>query len=237
MVQIFCLSRTCFHFCKSYYQNCSSFNFLTIAIRIRTDAQSSLFFHHRPDVAQIDQFKEEICDALTSYSSKIEDYLKEMSDCDQTCNGLRDEIRRLSDYTSQMSANATCVFTEKPVVAESQPFYIFPSGFVALESALKKEVVPYLNDKQKSHMDLIEKEIEEIKCHLNNSTESKEEFQGGSDDMYRLEELQCDLDGLIAAECPLTGSLMIESIDRRFCDSKEDELYIACDTPFAEAYA
>jgi hypothetical protein len=158
-----------------------------------------------------------------------------MNDCDQTCNGLREEIRRLSDFTTQMSSDAKCVFTEKSVVADNQPFYIFPSGFVALESALKKEVVPYMNDNQKSYMKSIEKEILEISSHLENNTVSNEEFQGGSDDMYRLEELQCDLDGLIAAECPMTGSVMIESIDHRFCDSKEDELYISCDTLFAEA--
>ena len=157
-----------------------------------------------------------------------------MNDCDQTCNGLREEIRRLSDFTTQMSSDVKCIFTEKAIVAEKQPFYIFPSGFVALESALKEEVIPYLNDTQKSKMESIEKEIIGIKKNLDNTTISNE-FQGGSNDMYRLEELQCDLDGLIAAECPMTGSVMIESIDRGFCDSKEDELYISCDTLFGDA--
>ena len=53
-----------------------------------------------PDFAQIDQFKDEICDALASYSSKIEHYIKEMNECDQTCDTLRDELSRLRSVGS-----------------------------------------------------------------------------------------------------------------------------------------
>ncbi len=186
----------------------------------------------RPDVAQIDQFKDEICTALTSYSSRIEDYLKEMDDCDQSCNALRDEIRKLTDYTTLMNKDAKCAFTEKPVVEEGQPFYVFPSGFVFLESALKKEVMPYLNETQKKRLEFVEKELSELKNQARNDPGSG---QVGLDPKYRMEELQCEMDGLIAAECPLTGSIMIDSIDRCFGETKEDELYIASDDLLIEA--
>jgi len=188
-----------------------------------------------PDVAQIDQFRDEICDALTSYSSRIEGYLKEMNDCDHTCNGLREEIRRLGDYTTNMNYDAKCVFTEKSVVNENEPFYVFPSGFVALESALKIEVIPYLNAKQTELLASIEKEIQDIKGQIGDALCDGEVKSEGNEYQYRMEELQCKLDGLIAAECPLTGSIMIESIDHGFCDSKEDEVYIASDNLIVEA--
>jgi hypothetical protein len=188
-----------------------------------------------PDVAQIDQFRDEICDALTSYSSRIEDYLKEMNDCDHTCNGLREEIRHLSEYTTNMNYDAKCVFTEKSVVGEDEPFYVFPSGFVALESALKKEVIPYLNDMQAELLASIEREMQEIKAQIAGSLSDGEVKSEDNEYQYRLDELQCRLDGLIAAECPLTGSIMIESIDHGFCDSKEDEVYIASDNLMVEA--
>jgi len=159
-----------------------------------------------------------------------------MNDCDQTCNGLRSEIRHLSDYTTEMDSEARCIFTEKQVINENQPFYVFPSGFVVLESALKKEVMPYLNEKQREHLEAIEKELDEVKNHMKNSAGTNDtEVQDGIYYAYRMEELQYELDGLIAAECPLTGSIMIDSIDRCFCDIKEDELYIASDSLVLEA--
>lgn len=183
----------------------------------------------RPDVAQIDQFKEEICAALTSYSSKIEEYFKEMSNCNQTCNSLREEIRLLSDFTTRMCSEARCAFTGKIVADQNEPFYVFPSGYVALEGPLKENILPYLNEQQKLKLDSIEKEIGDVKGKVNTTSSGFDQSWGKTDLEYKLEALQAELDGLIAAECPLTGSIMIESIDHCFADSKEDELYIASD--------
>lgn len=166
-----------------------------------------------PDFAQIDQIKDEICDALTAYSSKIEGFLKEMKECDQTCEGLREEISRLSSYRMQMKANARCALTNKSVLSSGEPFYVFPSGYVFLASALKKEVMPYLNEKQRSRVE----ELEQV-LHFSKSADSPEDKKG-------TEALQAELDGLLAAECPLTGSIMVDSIDRGFEGCMEaDEL-------------
>jgi hypothetical protein len=156
----------------------------------------------RPDFAQIDSIKDEICEALTSYSSKIEGYLKEMNDCDQTCDGLRVEIGRLRNHRMRMKGDAHCALTNNEVLGSGEPFYVFPSGYVILASALIKEVVPYLNAKQKSRV-----------------TELEDLLQ--TDSTVNVEELQAELDGLIAAECPLTGSVMVDSIDKAFEDSTE----------------
>jgi vacuolar protein sorting-associated protein 18 len=159
-----------------------------------------------PDFAQIDQIKDEICEALTSYSSKIEGFLKEMNECDHTCDALRGEISRLRTHRMEMRSDARCAFTTKPILSAGEPFYVFPSGYVVLASALKKEVMPYLNERQRDRVIEIENELKRK--------------PGGVDDP-KMDNLQAELDGLIAAECPLTGSIMVDSIDTPFDDSDE----------------
>lgn len=159
-----------------------------------------------PDFAQIDQIKDEICEALTSYSSKIEGFLKEMNECDHTCDALRGEISRLRTHRMEMRSDARCAFTKKLILSAGEPFYVFPSGYVVLESVLKKEVIPYLNERQRARVKEIESEL-------------KRKANGIPDPTT--ETMQAELDGLIAAECPLTGSIMVDSIDRPFDDSDE----------------
>lgn len=176
-----------------------------------------------PDFAQIDQFKDEICDALASYSSKIEHYLKEMNDCDQACDALREELSRLRTVGTQVRADARCAFTNKPILHVGEPFYAFPSGYVVLETALKKEVIPHLNEKQLGRLKFIENELASVHNRAQaSSRRARSPYEVAKDD-YDTEELQVELDGLIAAECPLTGSIMVDSIDKGFSDDEEDE--------------
>lgn len=166
-----------------------------------------------PDFATIDEFKDEICQALSSYSSKIELYLKEMQECDQACDALREELGRLRSAETHVRADARCAFTNKYVLDEDEPFYAFPSGYVVTEGALKREVKPLLNPKQLNRVVAIENELSQLrKKHLNSLSSNS------AQDNYAIEELQSELDGLIAAECPLTGSLMVNSIDQDFFD-------------------
>ena len=171
---------------------------------------TSLFLFS-PDFAQIDQIKDEICEALTSYSSKIEGFLKEMNECDQACDGLRAEIGRLRTHRMEMKSDARCAFTGKTVLSAGEPFYVFPSGYVILESPLKKEVLPYLNEKQRARVGEIESEIRQHTANRSGQAQTS------------LDSLRAELDGLIAAECPLTGSIMVDSIDRPFDDAEEIE--------------
>jgi hypothetical protein len=137
-----------------------------------------------------------------------------MNECDQVCDDLRGEISRLRTHRMEMKSDARCAFTGTEVLSAGEPFYVFPSGYVILESSLKKEVLPYLNEKQAKRVAEVE---QELKLHSSRD--------GRPDAKY--DSLQAELDGLIAAECPLTGSVMVESIDQPFPDSDEiDELML-----------
>ena len=131
-----------------------------------------------------------------------------MNECDQTCDALREEISRLSTFQMQMKADARCALTGKMVLQAVEPFYVFPSGYVFLESALTNEVLSYLNEKQKAR-------VEDLRQLLQRIRPEKERA------IHDYAKLQGELDGLIAAECPLTGSIMVESIDRGFPDSMD----------------
>lgn len=131
-----------------------------------------------------------------------------MNDCDHACDSLRGEISRLRTHRMELKADARCAFTKKAVLTAGEPFYVFPSGYVVLESALKNEIKPHLNEKQRSRVEEIEQEI------IRNTNL-------GASSPQTIDSLQAELDGLIAAECPLTGSAMVDSIDQPFADSIE----------------
>jgi vacuolar protein sorting-associated protein 18 len=134
-----------------------------------------------------------------------------MSECDQTCSSLREEIKRLRNYNMTLKSDARCALTNQVVLTSGEPFYVFPSGYVFVASALKKEVMPFLNQKQKSRVDELERQLKTI--HSKKSTNAEDERQ--------IKTLQTELDGLIAAECPLTGSILVNSIDQGFEGSHE----------------
>ena len=133
-----------------------------------------------------------------------------MNDCDHACDTLRGEISRLRTHRMELKSDARCAFTKKLVLTAGEPFYVFPSGYVVLESALKHEIKPHLNEKQLSR-------VAEIEQDLISGTKR------GAPSSLALDSLQAELDGLIAAECPLTWSAMVESIDQPFTDSVEIE--------------
>jgi hypothetical protein len=111
-----------------------------------------------------------------------------------------------------MKADARCAITNKLVLSAGEPFYVFPSGYVVLGSALKNEVMPYLNEKQRMRVEEIENELKR---------KSDQEFPkyvaGGAD-------------GMTGAECP--NGLCHVSIDRD-CNSRkyDDEDFILPERP------
>jgi len=140
-----------------------------------------------------------------------------MNECDQTCDALRNELSRLKNTGTQVRSDARCALTNKHIFESGEPFYAFPSGYVVLETALKREVIPYLNVRQLDRLKFVENELERIR--KSHSSGGRSPIDVATD--YEVEDLTAELGGLIAAECLLTGSVMVESIDRGFSSDEE----------------
>jgi vacuolar protein sorting-associated protein 18 len=126
-----------------------------------------------------------------------------MSDCDQLCESVRHEISRLKNHQMKLKTDARCAITNQRIVAAGEPFYVFPSGFVFLASALKDYVVPLLDEEQRFRVGKLSKRI-------------------ATDEVELRAKLQGELDGILAFDCPFTGTRMVDSIDQGF-DVDEDE--------------
>jgi hypothetical protein len=144
--------------------------------------------------------------------------MQEMKECDQSCHLLRDEINQLQTHEMRLKTDAVCALSQTRVLDAKEPFYIFPSGYVCLESALKQEVFPRLSTKQRDHAADIEKQLQSLRMQI----ESGQALDASTRDHF--EQLQAELNGLIAAECPLTGRLMVDGLDAVFAMENEDVL-------------
>ena len=94
------------------------------------------------------------------------------------------------------------------MVACSKAFYVFPSGYAYRADALLCHVLPQLPPPQQAKAkDLHQKLATSIA-----PTKVAGELASWSS-VYDIASLQHQFDGLIAAECPLTGNFIISSVD------------------------
>ncbi len=157
-----------------------------------------------PDFTAIDRFKTEICSALNSYSDRIRGYKDDLAEGELTCDSLSEEIEMLSESRPEVPRDAKCALTGKKL-EKGMSFYMFPSGYAVCDTALRSAVWPHLSEAQQGRVVDIEMRMAELKI----SDAVGEEREREQEDFGRL---QKELDGLIAAECPLTGDVMIESL-------------------------
>ena len=148
-----------------------------------------------PDFVVIDAFKTEICAKLEEYNRNIEGLKSEIEDYTESAENIRKEIGALNSKPMHVSCSEKCALSGAPIL--SGPFYVFSSGYAILADALMKHVLPHLSESQRERSRALHDWLQ-----LNQNAPSSER-----------ELKQAELDGLIAAECPLTGEIMIQSID------------------------
>lgn len=162
-----------------------------------------------PDFVVIETFKNEIVKSLDEYNGDVDGIKADLADYAKSINTIHDEMAGLDDKQLSLPADTRCALSGEKI--SSGPFYVFSSGLAYLESALYEYMVPHLPKDKQDRIALLRAKIDQA-----SSTNKDDE------DITLLE---TELESLIAAECPLTGSMMIDSIDKPLTTPELEEYW------------
>jgi hypothetical protein len=146
-----------------------------------------------PDFVLIDDFKDDICEALEDYNVSIQDLKKEMDSAQRTDESIRLDVRQLRDRFAVVTLGEECHFCRQPVL--SRQFYIFACGHAFHVDCLTDRVIKEVPAWQRQKIMQLQEKIKE-----------------GTN----LDRFKAQLDDVIAGECYLCGELAIRSIDEPF---------------------
>ena len=153
-----------------------------------------------PDFVVIDDFKDEICSALESYSHSIASLESEMDASAVTAKSIKSDIKQLDRRYAIVEPGERCRICELPLL--SRQFFVFPSCQHGFHSdCLGKRVLEESGLSTRSR-------IRELQAHIGRG--GKKEKEGR------------ELDALVAAQCVLCGDLAIKSIEEPFVTDVDD---------------
>jgi len=173
-----------------------------------------------PQFTLIDDFKEEICNALKEYNERIEELKTEMDEATRSAVLIRRDIKNLRNKYGFVSQNQLCDICGYPVL--TRLFYLFPCLHVYHGDCLTKEVMSHFSDEKKRRVLFLEEEI--VKSAPSKTlmdTVREGENTNAVAGLSEIEQNKVELDELIAAECLLCGDIMIESIQLPFFNPQD----------------
>ena len=156
-----------------------------------------------PDFVVIDDFKEEICNALEEYSRNIDSLKQEMDLSQHTSEQIKAEIAALDNRYAIVEPGERCWICTLPVL--SRQFFVFPCQHAFHSDCLGKRVLESSGTSKRKH-------IKDLQSRVN---------QGLSVGPQRQKLIQ-ELDGLVAEQCVLCGDLGIKQIDEPFVRETDD---------------
>jgi len=161
---------------------------------------------HLPDFTEIDLFKEEICNTLEDYATRIETLKSEMDELSYSAETIDKELAGVTTRGFAMRNHQRCEGCSEALQTQQlswEQFYLFPCGHGYHEACLLKKSGEYLE-----HAADIQ-QVASLKEQI--SAVSARAKDADKRSMVQMEHLQAELDGLVAADCPLCGDYMIRS--------------------------
>ncbi|KAK0645924.1 Pep3/Vps18/deep orange family-domain-containing protein [Cercophora newfieldiana] len=156
-----------------------------------------------PDFVVIDDFKEEICNALEDYSRNIDSLRREMDDSSQTAANIKVDIAALEHRYAIVEHGEKCYACGLPLL--SRQFFVFPCQHAFHSDCLGRRVLEQAGPAKA-------KRIRECQVQV-----SKGLVKG-----VRREEMVAELDELVASACILCSDYAIRRINEPFVKEEED---------------
>ena len=156
-----------------------------------------------PDFVVIDDFKEEICAALESYSRHIDALKTEMDASAATAESIKSDVKALDRRYAVVEPGERCYICRLPLLARQ--FFVFPCQHGFHSECLGKKVLELAGMTQRGR-------IRELQASLG---------RGGRGDERREREVR-ELDALVAGACVLCGDLAIKRVEEPFVTSEDD---------------
>ena len=155
-----------------------------------------------PDFVVIDDFKDEICAALESYSRHIDALKSEMDQSANTAASIKSDIRALDHRYAIVEPGERCYICRLPLLARQ--FFVFPCQHGFHSECLGKKVLEQAGLTQRGR-------IRELQASLGRG-------RGGE----RREREVRELDGLVAGACALCGDVAIRRVEEPFVGEGEE---------------
>jgi len=167
------------------------------------------------DSMTIDAFHADICECLDSYEGQILTLRQEMDDHRRALQAFKEDLKHAEEQSVTISQDQVCEICGAPAMRER--FYVFACAHCFHEACLRALVLPVLRaaDQDKRLMELEAARIEHQAAAAGASV--------GTLAKMTLAEVEEELDGILADDCPLCGRLMIETIKRPFIDPHEKD--------------
>lgn len=157
-----------------------------------------------PDFTTIDEFKDQICKSLDDYNMQIKELKDDMAEYTHSADIIRNDIKSLRNRYGFIGANQKCDICGQPALLRQ--FYLFPCTHVFHTDCLMREVKRTLPQAQRAH-------LKELKEKLSRSVASGTDIKTAvAQGIPIREQIQSEIDELIASECFYCGDRMIESI-------------------------
>ncbi|KAI0887216.1 Pep3/Vps18/deep orange family-domain-containing protein [Annulohypoxylon maeteangense] len=157
-----------------------------------------------PDFVVIDDFKDEICDALEDYSRNIDGLKKEMDESSQTAANIKIDIAGLDHRYAIVEPGEKCYACALPLL--SRQFFVFPCQHAFHSDCLGRKVLEQAGVGKS-------RRIKECQVQI-----SKGLVSGA-----RKDAMVAELDALVASACILCSDYAIKRIDEPFITAEDEK--------------